>query len=174
MSPGTHSGTDDINVWSITCSVISPLSDLLVHSHTCYVTLSLRRRHIHFAMTGSCVYSKEQAVTSDGQILKVWDPSPHPPNPPHTPTQPSTTDKRVRHHFHLHLRQMGEIFLLSWMMLCQIPGILRLTTRSVNAIGNMMFEKCKYCLARCFEENYLKPMGSASRLEEGHPEFKMW
>jgi len=59
------------------------------------------------------------------------------------------------------------------MMLYQIPGILQLMTRSVNAIGNMMLEKWKYCLARCFEENYVKSVGSASGLEQGHPEFKI-
>jgi len=59
-------------------------------------------------------------------------------------------------------------------MLCQIPGIVQLTTRSVNAIGNMLLEKCKYCLARSFEENYVKSVGSASGLEQGHPEFKIW
>jgi hypothetical protein len=59
------------------------------------------------------------------------------------------------------------------MMLYQIPGILQLTTRSVNEIGNMMLEKYKFCLARCFEVNYVKSVGSASGLEHGHPELKI-
>lgn len=93
-----------------------------VHIHTCYAILSLRRRHIHFPDWKLCLL---QGASCHFLMVKSLAGILPPPSPPHTHTTtlPSMTNKRVRNHFHLYLRQMEQIFLLSWMMLYQILGM---------------------------------------------------